>query len=144
MGNFLYIFGCKGGEPPFSKEQRRYETIDNAWEWGYVGCVGAFNKLRRQQTPKSYRSLVDVIVRLNAGEIKSYSVPGEKDYKTLQSEDGAYRNATNSIIGNEIKNKAHQLPKSKPSRCYYGPIAECAAGLEPIPHTGERTDGMCC
>lgn len=132
MGNILYTFGCKGGEPPFSKEQRRYETIDNVWEWGYVDCDGAFNKLRRRQTPKSYLSLVDLIARVNKGEIKSYSVPGGEDYKTLQSEDGAYRNATNSIIGNEIKNKAHQLPKSKPCRCYYGPIAECAAGLKPI------------
>jgi hypothetical protein len=89
-------------------------------------------KLSRRQTPKSYRSLVDVIVRLNAGEIESYSVPGEEDYKTLQLEDGAYRNTTNSIIENEIKNKAHQLPKSKSCRCYYGPIAYCAAGLQPI------------
>ena len=97
-----------------------------------MGCDGAFNKLRRRQTPKSYCSLVDVIIRMNKGEIKSHSVQGEEDYKTLQSEDGAYRNATNSIIGNEIYNKAYQLPKSKPCRCYYIPIAECAAGLEPI------------
>lgn len=84
---------------------------------------------------------MDVINRVNGGEVVSYySDPGEDDYKTLESEDKVYRNAPISIIGNKTKNTAHQIPNAKSCRCYYGPIAECAAGLQPIPE-GTRKDG---
>lgn len=141
MGNVLGIFGCGELLPPYSKDAKRYATIDKVWEWGYVECDGILHKLRRQHVPESYRSLVDVIVRISGGESSAYSVPGEDDHKTLQSEDGAYRNAPTSIIGNPTKNKGHQIPQAKPCRCYYGPIAECLAGLKPIPPRG-RMDGM--